>query len=66
MDKVHKFVRGHESLSDIKILLQHNTMWSPEFDKYLNLLLSPVQIAQNIQTKTTPHGITQFDQPIFQ
>ena len=42
IDKVHKHVRGHVSLSDIQILLQRNNLWSTKIEKYLIVFLLPV------------------------
>ena len=36
VDKVHKHVCGHASLSDIQILLERNNMWNSEVRKYLS------------------------------
>ena len=36
IDKVHKNVCGHASLSDIKILLKQNNIWTEEAENYLN------------------------------
>ena len=39
VDKVHKRVCGHASLSDMKILLERNDLWTPEVAKCLNSLI---------------------------
>ena len=36
VDKVHKHVCGHSNYTDIKILLQRNSLWSNEVQKYLS------------------------------
>ena len=40
IDKFHKHVCGHASLNDIKILLQRNSMWTDEVEKYLNRVIN--------------------------
>ena len=40
VDKIHKHVCGHASLSDIQVLLQLNNMWTTEIEKYLNRVVN--------------------------
>ena len=40
IDKLHKHVCGHASLSDIQILLQCNNLLSTEIEKYLNRVVT--------------------------
>ena len=40
IDKVHKHLWGHASLSGTQILLQRNNLWSTEIEKYLNRVVT--------------------------
>ena len=54
IDKVHKHVCGHASLSDIQILLQRNNMWTSEVKKYLRRVLNSAAIVLTLLNSNKP------------